>query len=237
MKVLTNLDKKTLSDNNIELTKEIEDKLNDGYPLQYLVGNTNFYGYDFKVNEHVLIPRFETEQLIERTIKKVNFKINHALDICSGSGAIGITFSKELDIPVDLLEIFHEANAVCKENILINNANCKIIEKDLFNYQIEDKYELIISNPPYLTHEDDVDSNTRFEPNIALYSDDDSIKYYKYIIDQLPNLKNWKLISFEIGESQARKIIDYAKSKNIVNVYSEKDYNDKDRFIFIVKSE
>ena len=236
MNNLKPIDIKTLEEHNISLTKEVLNKINNGYPIQYLVGDTEFYGYPFIVNENVLIPRFETEQLVEKVLSKINFPVNNILDICSGSGVIGITLNKKIGCNVNLLEVSSKANEVAKKNIELNQVNnVNIIETDLFNYNIEDNYDLIISNPPYLTTEDQVDPNTRFEPEIALYSNDDGIKYYKYIIDQIVKLNNWKLIAFEIGETQKEAIINYANQKGLTKVICETDYNDKDRFIFITK--
>ena len=236
MNNLSNLDINTLKEHNIPITEELLTKLNDGYPLQFIVGDAIFYGYKYFVNENVLIPRFETEQLIEKIINK-NIKFNKVLDLCSGSGAIGLTIANLTNASVDMVELSHEANEVCMNNIKYHDLEEKVnlIETDLFKYNINDDYDLIISNPPYLTHQDNVSSNTRFEPDMALYSDDDPIKYYKYIIDQVTKLNNYKLVAFEIGEEEANDIILYANSKKINNIYVEKDYNDKDRFIFIEK--
>ena len=238
MNNLSNIDIKTLEEHNISITKDVINKINNGYPLQYIVGDVNFYGYNFKVNEDVLIPRFETEQLIEHVLNK-KIEINSVLDICSGSGVIGITMALKTNASVDMLEISSKAVEVCKHNIDLHHLNDKvrIINDDLFKYNIMDNYDLIISNPPYLTHQDNVSSNTRFEPDIALYSNDDNIKYYKYIIDQVSNFHNWKLIAFEIGETEGNDIINYAKDHGLTNIYCLKDYNNCDRFIFIEKNE
>lgn len=236
MNNLKPIDIKILEEHNISLTEEVLNKINNGYPIQYLVGDTEFYGYPFLVNENVLIPRFETEQLVEKVLSKIDFKVNKVLDICSGSGVIGITLNKKLNCSTDLLEKSHSANEVAKKNIELNQvSDVNIIEADLFNYSIKDEYDLIISNPPYLTTTDPVDPNTRFEPEMALYSNDDNIKYYKYIIDQAIKLNNWHLIAFEIGETEKHAIIEYAKSKGLNHIYGEVDYNNKDRFIFITK--
>lgn len=234
MNSLSKLDIDTLNEYHIPITEELINKVNDGYPIQYIVGNANFYGYLFKVNESVLIPRFETELLVEKIINKINFPINKAIDLCSGSGIIGITLSKKLNINVDMLELSKDAIEVLKDNV--NNLqviNTNIIEEDIFKYNIPDEYELIVANPPYLTLNDDVNPNTRFEPSMALYSNGDGIKFYKRIINQLPSLKKWQLVAFEIGENQANDIINYAHSLNINNIHVEQDYTNRDRYIFI----
>ena len=236
MNNLKPIDLKILEEHNIELNDEVLDKIKSGYPIQYLVGDTEFYGYPFFVNENVLIPRFETEQLIEKVLSKIDFKVNKALDICSGSGAIGITLTKKLNCATDLLELSSKANEVAKRNIKLNEVNnVSIIETDLFKYDIPDNYDLIISNPPYLTISDPVDPNTRFEPDMALYANDDNIQFYKYIIDQIVKLNKWQLVAFEIGETEKDAIIAYALSKGLTNIIGEVDYNNKDRFIFITR--
>ena len=238
MNKLSDIDIKTLKEHNVSITKDLIDKINAGYPLQYIVGDVNFYGYPFKVSEDVLIPRFETEQLIEQVLKKrINF--NNVIDLCSGSGVIGITIALETNAKVDMVELSNDAIEIAKDNVKIHKIEDKIniINADIFNYEIEDKYDLIISNPPYLTHQDDISPNTRFEPEMALYSDVDPIRFYKRIIDQVANLKKWQLVAFEIGEEESQDIIHYANHKGLHNIYCIKDYNERDRFVFIEKNE
>ena len=238
MNNLSDIDKKTLEEHNIVITPDLINKINNGYPVQYIVGDVNFYGYQFKVSEDVLIPRFETEQLIEQVLKKKN-NFNNVIDLCSGSGVIGITMALETNAKVDMVELSKDAIEIANENIKLHQLEDKvnIINADIFNYKIMDNYDLIISNPPYLTHDDAVSPNTRFEPEIALYSDVDPIRFYKRIIDEVLNLKKWQLVAFEIGENESNAIINYANLKGLHNVYCLKDYNECDRFIFIEKNE
>ena len=170
--------------NDIEyLRKYLKDKdldtalkeLESGIPVQYIVGNTNFYGYDFKVNRNTLIPRFETELLVEKTynyIKKYFNKDNiKILDIGTGSGCIAITLNKLLNsCDITGIDISSEALEVAKENNISNNTNVKFIESDIFS-NISDKYDVIISNPPYISYGDtevmDIVKNN--EPHLALF--------------------------------------------------------------------
>ena len=238
MNNLSDIDKKTLEEHNIVITPALINQINNGYPVQYIVGDVNFYGYQFKVSEDVLIPRFETEQLIEQVLKKKN-NFNNVIDLCCGSGVIGITMALETNAKVDMVELSKDAIEIAKENIKLHQLEDKvnIINADIFNYKILDNYDLIISNPPYLTHDDAVSPNTRFEPEMALYSDVDPIRFYKRIIDEVLNLKKWQLVAFEIGENESNAIINYANLKGLHNVYCLKDYNECDRFIFIEKNE
>ena len=238
MNNLSDIDKKTLEEHNIVITPYLISQINNGYPVQYIVGDVNFYGYQFKISEDVLIPRFETEQLIEQVLKKKD-NFNNVIDLCSGSGVIGITMALETNAKVDMVELSKDAIEIAKENIKLHQLEDKvnIINADIFNYKILDNYDLIISNPPYLTHDDAVSPNTRFEPEMALYSDVDPIRFYKRIIDEVLNLKKWQLVAFEIGENESNAIINYANLKGLHNVYCLKDYNECDRFIFIEKNE
>ncbi len=230
---LSYIDEITLRNNNISITEELLNKIASGYPIAYIVGNSNFYGFEFIINENVLIPRFETELLVEKTIKKINYPISKIADLCSGSGVIGITLSKLLDCQVDLFDISRKANDVCQKNIDLLKVNASNFTKDILNEDINDEYEVIISNPPYLKETDNVNPNTRFEPPIALYAGDDEIIFYKRIINMVKDFKKLKLIAFEIGEEQQEIIISYANQCGFNKAYMEKDYNNCKRFIFI----
>lgn len=214
------------------------EQLKQGIPVQYIVGNVNFYGNTINVNKNVLIPRFETELLVDKTIKyiKTNFK-NHVdiLDIATGSGCIAITLKKEIDSTVDASDISEEALKVAQENALNNKADINFINSDMLT-NITKKYDIIISNPPYLTKEDDImDIVKNNEPEIALYAKDNGLYYYDVILKNIKNnLKDKYLIAFEIGYTQGEAIKNIAlKYLDNINVKIEKDYSNKDRFVFI----
>lgn len=210
------------------------------YPLQYILGNVNFYGYEFLVNKNVLIPRFETELLIEKTLsylKKLNLNKLDILDIGTGSGCIAITLAKETNnSSIDALDISKKALNVAKKNASINNTNINFIKKDIKKYKTEKKYDLIISNPPYLTEEDDIDESIKYEPQIALYANDKGMEYYKSIIKNLKNnLKEKSILAFEIGIAHGKSLEEYVK-KYFPNskILLEKDYSNRERFLFII---
>lgn len=214
------------------------EQLKQGIPVQYIVGNVNFYGNTINVNKNVLIPRFETELLVDKTIKyiKTNFK-NHVdiLDIATGSGCIAITLKKEIDSTVDASDISEEALKVAQKNALNNKVDINFINSDMLT-NITKKYDIIISNPPYLTKEDDImDIVKNNEPEIALYAKDNGLYYYDVILKNIKNnLKDKYLIAFEIGYTQGEAIKNLAlKYLDNINVKIEKDYSNKDRFIFI----
>lgn len=236
--------------NDIEyLRKYLKDKdldtalkeLESGIPVQYIVGNTNFYGYDFKVNRNTLIPRFETELLVEKTynyIKKYfnrdNIKI---LDIGTGSGCIAITLNKLLNNgDITGIDISSEALEIAKENNINNNTNVKFIESDIFS-NVSDKYDIIISNPPYISYDDtevmDIVKNN--EPHLALYAKDNGLYFYDKIIKDSSKYLNDKFImAFEIGYKQGEDVVKIVnKYYKDINISVEKDYSGRDRFVFI----
>ena len=214
------------------------EQLKQGIPVQYIVGNIDFYGNTINVNKNVLIPRFETELLVDKTIKyiKTNFK-HHVdiLDIATGSGCIAITLKKEIDSTVDASDISESALKVAQENALNNKVDINFINSDMLT-NITKKYDIIISNPPYLTKEDDImDIVKNNEPEIALYAKDNGLYYYDVILKNIKNnLKDKYLIAFEIGYTQGEAIKNLAlKYLDNINVKIEKDYSNKDRFVFI----
>lgn len=214
------------------------EQLKQGIPVQYIVGNIDFYGNTINVNKNVLIPRFETELLVDKTIKyiKTNFK-HHVdiLDIATGSGCIAITLKKEIDSTVDASDISESALKVAQENALNNKVDINFINSDMLT-NITKRYDIIISNPPYLTKEDDImDIVKNNEPEIALYAKDNGLYYYDVILKNIKNnLKDKYLIAFEIGYTQGEAIKNIAlKYLDNINVKIEKDYSNKDRFVFI----
>jgi len=218
-------------------------ELKKGRPIQYIIGNVNFYGNIIKVNENVLIPRFETELLVDLTIKKIkkyfcNQKVD-ILDLGTGSGCIAISLKKEINSLVDALDISKKALNVAKENALNNGVKVNFINKDMTTYKTK-KYDVIISNPPYIANDEKImDIVKNNEPHIALYAKNNGLYFYEKIIDNIPYItKDKYLICLEIGQSQSNAIINYANIhlKNII-ISVEKDYSNKERFLFITNIE
>lgn len=206
-------------------------------PVQYIVGNVNFYGYLYNVNKNVLIPRFETEELVENTIQIIKRKFSNnvsILDLCTGSGCIGITLKREIGANVTLSDISKKALKVAKINS--KGLNIKIIQSDLFK-NIKSKYDVIISNPPYISHDEKImDIVKNNEPNIALYADNNGLYYYDEILKNISKYINKEfLIAFEIGETQKERIIDIAnKYLTNIEIICKKDLQNRDRMIFIM---
>lgn len=228
---------KYLSDKDI-ITDAVLELIN-GRPIQYIIGNVDFYNSVINVNESVLIPRFETELLVEKLVKYIKNKYSTKIDIldmCTGSGCIAISLKKELDCIVDAVDISKEALEVARDNAKINSVAINYIESDLFD-KVNSKYDVIVSNPPYIAYSEDIMSLVKDnEPNIALYALDNGLFFYKKILGDIKNyLKDNFIVAFEIGMKQANEIVEIINSKlSNVEVVVEKDYNDRDRFIFII---
>ena len=164
-----------LVDNSkVELYKKEVLALEEGKPLQYVLGNVNFYGNKFYIDERCLIPRFETEELVENTINYINKYFNHPVDIIdlgTGSGIIGLTLEKKVNTNnVDLVDISKEALEVTKINKDNLNSNANLIESD-FLTNINNKYDVIISNPPYIKDNEEIEDIVKNnEPHLALYA-------------------------------------------------------------------
>ncbi len=216
--------------------------LEEGKPLQYVMGYVNFYGNKFIVDERVLIPRFETEELVENTIKYINEYFTNPVDIIdlgTGSGVIGLTIENKIPLnSVDLVDISKDALEVTKQNCELLNSKAKIIESDFFE-NIDKKYDVIISNPPYIKTNEEIEEIVKEnEPHLALYAGIDGLNCYEKILKNINNyMKDRCLIAFEIGYKQANDIINIInKYLDNVNIEVKKDLSGKDRMIFIFKN-
>jgi len=213
-------------------------RLEKGEPVQYIVGNVDFYGINLDINKNVLIPRFETEELVEKTIKRIKKKFKNKIDIVdlgTGSGCIAITLKKKLDCNMDAIDISLKSLKVALNNSIKNNVNINFIKND-FLKKIDKKYDVIISNPPYISYDEEImDIVKKNEPKKALYADNNGLSCYEKILKNIKNnLKKDFIIAFEIGYLQGNSIKDIAnKYLDNVSISIEKDMQGKDRFIFI----
>ena len=213
-------------------------KLNEGIPVQYIVGNVDFYGSIIDVNENVLIPRFETEELVSKTMERIKNKFNKKIDILdlgTGSGCIIITLKKKINSNCDAIDISNEALEVARKNALKNKVDINFIKND-FLENIDKKYDVIISNPPYISYDEDImDIVKNNEPKLALYADNNGLDCYERILRNIKNNLNKEfIVAFEIGYLQGNDIKNIInKYLNDVNISIEKDLQGKDRFIFI----
>ena len=214
-------------------------KLEKGLPTQYIVGNVSFYGYNINVNKNVLIPRFETEELVENTLKYINkyFKGNiDVLEIGTGSGCISIALKKENNaLNITATDISKKALKVAKNNAKENNVDIKFIHTNIYK-SINKKFDVIISNPPYISYDEEImDVVKNNEPHLALYAPNNGLYFYEEILKNISNiLKDKYLIAFEIGEKQAKEI-EKIKNKYLKNAkfIVKKDMQHRDRMIFI----
>lgn len=212
--------------------------LEEGEPLQYIIGNVNFCGNTIKVNSNVLIPRFETELLVDKTINYIQNYFSSKvkiIDLGTGSGAIAITLKKCLNAEVDAIDISNKALEVAKENALLNNVSIKFFESDMLD-NVKGKYDVIISNPPYVAYDEDVEEVVRNnEPAIALFAEHQGLEFYEKILSKANGrLNNKALIALEIGRTQGEKVKETAKKYfPSAEIKVEKDFPGEDRFVFV----
>ena len=215
-------------------------KIENNYPIQYLIGYVDFYKNKIFVNKNVLIPRFETELLVDKLIKyiaKYEFKNPDILDLCTGSGCIAISLKNGVEgARVFAIDKSFKALRIAKKNARKNRVRIGFKRQDILkNINVNNNFSIIVSNPPYVKLDEEVSLNTRFEPNMALYPGKDDLVFYKKILDKSSDiLYNKNIIAFEIGSTQAKEICKYAsKLYPKAKIEVEQDYNGYDRFIFI----
>ena len=236
----------------LELTEEDEQKyfqlinkhIKDDTPLSHLVGFEYFYDRKFKVTSDILSPRMETEELVYKVIdyiRKNNLTNIKILDLCTGSGIIGITLKKELeefDVKILASDISSRALTVAKENASSLEADISFVESDLFS-NIQDKFDIIVSNPPYIANDDKktIKENVlNYDPHLALFADEEGMYFYRNIIEKSrPYLNEKGIMFFEIGYDQKEKIITLGENNKFETVVY-KDINGRDR-IAVLKSQ
>lgn len=239
LELLTILDKEV--DSDIEkLYKSSLEALKENKPIQYVIGNVNFYGLKFIVNKNVLIPRFETEELVEQVVeytKDLNKDKIKILDLGCGSGAIGLTLKSILkDSEVTLVDISKEALEIAKLNANNLNLDVTFIESDWFSNVKLEKYDIIVSNPPYIRTDEEIEEIVKNnEPSLALYGGVDGLDCYRKILANIkPYLNNKFLIAFEIGESQKEEIYDIVNNYlKDIEITCKKDLYGRNRMIFV----
>lgn len=232
----------SISDEDEKAYKDVIKIRCSHYPCQYITGIQEFMGYGFKVAEKVLIPRPETELLVENAIISTG-KIQKckALDMCCGTGCIGISYKLKReeggykDDEVTLVDISQEAISLSNENMFNLGAKCDIIESDLFDNVAFEKYNLIMSNPPYISTSaiDDIMEDVReYEPRLALDGRDDGLFFYRKIIENLDRyLEDEGIVIFEIGYNQYEDIRKMLNQAGFYSVDCKKDYAGLDRIV------
>lgn len=208
------------------------------YPLQYILGKWDFYGRPYKVGPGVLIPRPDTETVIEVCLDIIDKKKpSDVLDLCAGTGCIGITIACERkNSNVTLVEKYEEAARYIKENIKNADGNANILMGDVFeSIGADKKYDLIVSNPPYVSEKDmgNLQPEVEFEPPTALYGGEDGLMFYRAIASNYrDSLKSGGSLVFEIGYDQGEAVKDILLALGFKNVKIKKDYSENDRVVF-----
>ena len=232
-----------LNENEINKIETLINRRLNFEPIAYITNKKEFYGIDFYVNNSVLIPRVETEEIIDLIKEYINKEIdkNKKFSICdigAGCGNISITLKKLFEnADITAIEISEKDTQIIKkncENILKNKNSINIINADALSFIVKNKFDIIVSNPPYvaLKDKDNLQRDLNFEPENALYSGYDGMDFYRNffnIIDRY--LKYNGAFFFEIGFNQGKELINICKSFNIKNAEIKKDLSGKDRFL------
>lgn len=231
--------------NSLHQIYDIIQQLKDFIPIQYILGETEFYGVKFKVDKHVLIPRPETEELVDWIIKDAKiFEHPKILDIGTGSGCIAITLSKFIDKSyVTAIDVSEKALLIAQDNARRNKTNIKFIEEDILNYKSTglQKFDIIVSNPPYVTPAQRIKMSrnvTDYEPELALYvPGKDPLLFYRVITEfACKHLAENGYLYFEINEILGSEIVKLVSEYGFV-IELKKDLNQKDRMIKAWKNE
>lgn len=207
----------------------------NGKPIQYILNNQVFYGYNFYVDENVLIPQPDTECLVEEVIniaEKFSEKIK-ILDMCTGSGAIAISLRKNINATIFASDISDEALDIARKNTTINQTEITFIKSNMFE-NIKDKFDIIVSNPPYI--ETDViptlSEEVKNEPKLALDGGKDGLDFYRILAKESGEYLNDNgILAVEIGYDQKEAVIKLFEENGFVNIYSKKDFGSNDRII------
>lgn len=233
-----------LNENEINKIETLINRRLNFEPIAYITNKKEFYGVDFYVNNSVLIPRVETEEIIDLIKEYINKKIDKknkkfsVCDIGAGCGNIAITLKKLFEnADITAIEISEKAMQVIKkncENILQNKNSINIINADALSFTPKNKFDIIVSNPPYvaLKDKDNLQRDLNFEPENALYSGYDGMDFYRNFFNIIDiYLKYSGAFFFEIGFNQGKELINICESFNIKNVEIKKDLSGKDRFL------
>ena len=222
-----------LNNDNIISFENIISDLKQNIPIQYILGEAHFYDLKFKVNSSTLIPRGETEELVQYILIH---DFTSVLDIGTGSGCIAISIAKNSNSKITAIDNSIEALEIAKSNAILNSVKINFVLSDVFNFSDTKKYDLIVSNPPYVLESEKkiMDKNVLdYEPHNALFvSDNDPLVYYNEIAKiATNNLNKNGLLFFEINENYSKQIIELLSNLNFVDIELKKDINGRDRII------
>lgn len=234
------------SSEEVEKEKEEEflnliNKRMENMPVRYILGEVDFMGLDFYIEEGVLIPRSDTEVLVEEVLKIIGEDEKlYVCDLCSGSGAIGISLAYyRKNIMVDLIDFYEKPEKISKKNIIKNNLEnqVKFIKSDLLKEPIKElkKYDIIVSNPPYIKEdviETLMDDVKNYEPRSALSGGDSGLIFYERIVEESKKvLKENGILAFEIGYDQGDSVSNIMKNNGYIDIKVVKDLAGLDRVV------
>nr|WP_315159302.1 peptide chain release factor N(5)-glutamine methyltransferase [uncultured Flavobacterium sp.] len=230
------------SEDEIEVWNSILEQLKLEIPIQYLLGKTSFYGLDFEVNENVLIPRPETEELVDwivsNTLKSGRSKSIKILDIGTGSGCIAISLAKTLpNAEVFAIDVSEKALATAKKNAESNTVEVTFISQNILETQdLKQEFDIIVSNPPYVRNleKEEIKKNVLDnEPHLALFvEDNDALIFYRKISELAQkNLTSSGQLYFEINQYLGKEMISLLEELNFKNIELRKDIYENDRMI------
>jgi len=222
-----------LTNDNIISFENIISDLKQNIPIQYILGEAHFYDLKFKVNSSTLIPRGETEELVQYILLHDFISV---LEIGTGSGCIAVSIAKNSNSKITAIDNSLEALEIAKSNAILNSVKINFVLSDVFNFSETKKYDLIVSNPPYVLESEKkiMDKNVLdYEPHNALFvSNNDPLVYYKEIAKiATNNLNKNGLLFFEINENYSKQIIELLSNLNFVDIELKKDINGRDRII------
>lgn len=230
---------RTLTEYQESRLSEILDRRKTHYPLQYILEEWSFFGYPFLVGPGVLIPRADTEALVENALKRIaDVKAPRVLDLCTGTGCIAIAIAKErTDAAVTAVEKFDEAFFYAEKNKELNRVpNLRIIKGDVLEGAAKDmKYDLIVSNPPYVTADEmnSLQTEVTFEPASALFGGEDGLTYYRAIAKNYKDCFNkGGILALEIGAKQGAQVKEILEAEGYKNVEVLLDVEKRQRVIF-----
>ena len=227
-----------LSDAEMQKLTEIVGKLKNSEPIQYILGETDFFGLAFYVNGSVLIPRPETEELVQWVLESAENKPMKILDIGTGSGCIAVTLAKKLpSAEVHAWDISEDALEVARKNAERNGVKVIFVKRDMLLEPVSDeKFDIIVSNPPYVTEVEKTEMQENvlnFEPHLALFvPDDNALVFYEKIADfALTNLNKGGQLFFEINRAKGADIARLLEEKGFKNIELRKDISGNERMV------
>ena len=228
-----------ISDDTIKKIKSIIQELKLNKPIQYILGYTTFYNLDFKLNENILIPRPETEELVDWIILENNTKQLNILDIGTGSGCIAISLAKNIEKSIVYAsDISPDALYITEINKKLNNVHIETLQFDILssNFKVNQKFDIIVSNPPYITEKEKtlmLKNVLDYEPDLALFvPDNNPLLYYKAIVEfGVNHLNPGGKIYFEINEQFGKEMKQLLEQLSFYDIILKKDINGKNRMI------